>query len=188
MPTRTIEARYRTVCPFSKRIIMPGDRVAKFDATEMANRIRLLCDTAALVPDVAELIADKAYGHLFGKWGHADAVETFVVKTASGRVVRAPLRQAERKHLPGSINGALAKAGVSQCDHYDFDYDINDCRAHTDDGPEPEETQEDRDFIDDGEVEVEGVATDDEEEDSEWEDEEDDDDEDWEADDSEDDE
>lgn len=186
MPARTIEARYRTVCPFTKRVIMPGDRVARLDATEMANRIRLLCDTAALVPDVAELIADKAYGHLFGKWGHADAVDSFITKTASGRVVRAPLRQAERKHLPGSINGALAKAGVSQCDHYDFDYNGADGRTHTDDGPEPEETQEDRDFIDDDEVEVEDVASEDEE-DSDWEDDDEEDSE-WEADDSDDDE
>lgn len=188
MPTRTIEARYRTMCPFTKRMIMPGDRVAKFDANELANRVQLLCDVTGTIPDIAELIADKSYSHLIGKWGHADAVETFVTKTASGRVVRAPLRQAERKNLPGSINGALAKAGVSQCDHYDINFNGHDRNNDDDNESEPDETQEDRDFIDDGDVEE--VASDDEEENeenSDWE-EEDDDDDDWEADDSDDDE
>ena len=149
------------ICPLSGATLMRGARVAKYDAAEHKATVQALVIGLNLNEDVVAIILSMT-GRTPATFGMVCDFNAFFSKpvSRSGRAIKAPLRQSNRKELAG--------AGFAGADHYDRAYDDGKItKGYSNYEAIAGETQADRDFIvsdDDIELSEEDDEDDDEEE------------------------
>ena len=111
----TREATHRSICPFSREVIYPGDRITCYtkeqhDAFVASINTRIPCALINAILSSGEGVPEK-----IGLWGHDAHTNWLAKKSSSGRTIKPVLKQENRSFVAGS--------GFSGCDQYDRGYD-----------------------------------------------------------------
>ncbi len=150
------------LCPLSGAALMRGARVARYDAAEHQATVQALVIGLNLNEDVVAIILSMT-GRTPDTFGMVCDFNAFFSKpvSRSGRTIKAPLRQSNRKELAG--------AGFVGADHYDRAFDNGKItQGYSNYEARARETQADRDFIvSDDDIEL-SEEDDEEDEEEEW--------------------
>lgn len=110
----TREATFRTICPFSKKIIYPGNRITKY-TTAQHQAFVSSCNKNCPDDVVNYILFMSGQNDKIGLWGLDSHANWMSKKSLSGRTIKPVLKQEDRTFVAGS--------GFSGCDHYDLGYD-----------------------------------------------------------------
>ena len=109
------EASVRSICPFSRQTIYPGDRITCYtqeqhNAYVASIRSKLPCCLINAILSLGEGVPEK-----IGLWGLDAHTNWLAKKSLRGRPIKSVLKQQDRNFVAGS--------GFSGCDQYDRGYD-----------------------------------------------------------------
>jgi len=110
----TREAAYRTLCPFSQKIIYPGNRITKY-TTQQHQAFVASCNKNCPDAVVNYILFISGQHEKIGMWGLDVHTNWLTKKSSSGRTIKPVLKQEHRSFVAGS--------GFSGCDQYDRGYD-----------------------------------------------------------------
>ena len=110
----TREAAYRTLCPFSQKIIYPGNRITKY-TTQQHQAFVASCNKNCPDAVVNYILFISGQHEKIGMWGLDVHTNWLKKKSSSGRTIKPVLKQEDRSFVAGS--------GFSGCDQYDRGYD-----------------------------------------------------------------
>lgn len=140
---KTIKASFGSKCPISMQTIYPGERICRYTQSLHKACIAKTATVTSKPYDVCEKIVNEARGKLIGRWCKESAVNSVVLTTRSGRIIRKPTDELKRTFVKGSR--------FVGCDTYDRAFNghfIDSDHGDTDDEDE-EPTAEDQAFIND---------------------------------------